>query len=90
MPEVKLPFPRAYVEFPDPGAGGHDLDWYCTSNTEAHIGARPVYLSNRDELVELMGKNAYAVLAELCADFESGPGTLMRHQATVEAAANQP
>ena len=37
------------------GPGGHDLDWYCTSNTEAHIGARPVYLANRDELVELMG-----------------------------------
>ena len=21
------------------GPGGHDLDWYCTSNTEAHIGS---------------------------------------------------
>ena len=37
------------------GPGGHDLDWYCTANTDAHIGTRPVYLSNRDELVELMG-----------------------------------
>ena len=69
------------------GAGGHDLDWYCTSNTEAHIGSRPVYLSNRDELVELMGKKAYAVLADLCADFDAGAGTLMRHPATIQAAA---
>jgi hypothetical protein len=68
------------------GAGGHDLDWYCTSNTEAHIGSRPVYESNRDELVELMGKKAYAVLAALCAAFERTPGDLMRHPATVQAA----
>ena len=65
------------------GPGGHDLDWYCTSNTEAHVGSRPVYLSNRDELVELMGKKAYRVLAELCAEFEGAPGNLMRHPATV-------
>ena len=25
------------------GAGGHDLDWYCSGNTEAHVGAEPVY-----------------------------------------------
>jgi hypothetical protein len=67
------------------GAGGHDLDWYCTSNTEAHIGSQPVYLANRDELVELMGTKAYAVLAELCAEFAAGPGTLLRHPATVAA-----
>ena len=28
------------------GAGGHDLDWYCSGNTEAHVGAEPVYVSN--------------------------------------------
>ena len=22
------------------GPGGHDLDWYCTANTEAHVGTR--------------------------------------------------
>ena len=26
------------------GPGGADLDWYCSSNTEAHHGVRPVYL----------------------------------------------
>jgi hypothetical protein len=48
------------------GAGGHDLSWFCTSNTEAHIGAEPVYASNRDELVELMGEAAYAELVLHC------------------------
>jgi len=48
------------------GAGGHDLDWYCTGNPEAHIGAEPVYRSLRPELIELMGAPAYEVLAQHC------------------------
>ena len=49
------------------GAGGHDLDWYCSSNTEAHIGTEAVYLSSRDERVALIGLPAYSELARLCA-----------------------
>jgi hypothetical protein len=48
------------------GAGGHDLDWYCSGNTEAHIGVEPVYLSNAAELVELMGRAAYDELVRHC------------------------
>lgn len=48
------------------GEGGHDLDWYCTSAPAAHVGTEPVYLSARDELVELMGQPAYDVLSEHC------------------------
>lgn len=48
------------------GAGGHDLDWYCSSNTEAHISPVPVYLSSEAELVELMGRPAYAELVRHC------------------------
>ena len=48
------------------GAGGHDLDWYCSGNTEAHIGSEPVYVSNETELVELMGEAAYGELARHC------------------------
>lgn len=48
------------------GEGGLDLDWYCTGNTEAHLGAQPVYLSLRDELVELIGEPAYRRLCDLC------------------------
>ena len=49
------------------GAGGHDLDWYCTGNTDAHVGAEPVYISSKDEIVALIGQQAYDVLAEMCA-----------------------
>jgi len=48
------------------GPGGHDLDWYCSGNTEAHVGSEPVYLSNATELITLMGQGAYDVLAEKC------------------------
>src|ERR671910_751588 len=48
------------------GPGGHDLDWYCSSNTEAHVGAEPVYRSNRAELTALMGPEAYAALVVRC------------------------
>lgn len=48
------------------GPGGHDLDWYCSGNTEAHVGAEAVYLTNAAELIELMGQPAYDVLAGLC------------------------
>jgi hypothetical protein len=48
------------------GAGGHDLDWYCTGNPQAHVGVEPVYRSLRPELVELIGPAAYEVLAAHC------------------------
>jgi hypothetical protein len=48
------------------GPGGHDLDWYCSSNTEAHVGAEPVYRSNRAELTALMGEEGYAQLVLRC------------------------
>ncbi|GAB3624532.1 hypothetical protein GCM10027418_26170 [Mariniluteicoccus endophyticus] len=63
------------------GPGGHDLDWYCTSNTEAHTGKDPVYVSSRDELVELMGPAAYATLVDHCEDFLAG-GARTVHPAT--------
>jgi hypothetical protein len=63
------------------GPGGHDLDWYCSSNTDAHHGVEPVYLSNRAELVALMGARAYEMLLKLCEDFDARPGRLLRHAA---------
>jgi hypothetical protein len=42
------------------------MDWYCSSNTQAHDGAEPVYLSNKQELIKLMNLTAYEKLAELC------------------------
>lgn len=48
------------------GPGGHDLDWYCTGSTEAHVAATPLFRSSAPELTELMGPAAYAVLVGLC------------------------
>jgi len=68
------------------GPGGHDLDWYCSGNTEAHVGREPVYLSNAPELTELMGEAAYTELARLCeqrlaANQQRGPGMVAPHPA---------
>jgi len=62
------------------GEGGHDLDWYCSGNSEAHVGTQPVFRSNEGELRELMGDAAYEVLAERCE----------AHLATVAAARQSP
>jgi len=54
------------------GPGGEDLDWYCSSNTEAHVGSEPIYISNRAELTALMGEAGYATLEAFCVEFERG------------------
>jgi hypothetical protein len=70
---VELPDDTTYVEVTITeydrrgwGPGGHDLDWYCSANPEAHVGREPVYRSNRGELVELMGQPAYDELVIRC------------------------
>jgi hypothetical protein len=63
------------------GEGGHDLDWYCSGNTEAHGAREPVYVSYAAELTELMGAAAYQVLASHCQDFVQRRPTLTRHPA---------
>lgn len=76
------------------GDGGEDFDWYCTSNTEAHIGKEPVYLSNSEELRELMGVAAYKELKRICdlrmdgiraAEAKKLPLFVIQHPATVGA-----
>ncbi|WP_425472753.1 hypothetical protein [Streptomyces sedi] len=48
------------------GGGGHDLHWWCTGAPAAHGGSEPLYVGYRAELVELMGKDGYDQLVELC------------------------
>lgn len=48
------------------GPGGHDLDWYCSGNTEAHVAVEPVFVTYGPELTELMGAEAYAELVRHC------------------------
>jgi hypothetical protein len=76
------------------GDGVDDFDWYCTSNTEAHIGRVPVYISNRAELKALMGDAAYEILAGHCdarmagikdAQARSLPLFVIQHPATLQA-----
>ena len=71
-----------------------DFDWYCTSNTEAHVGKEPVYISNREELAALMGDANYKILKEICdkrmegiamAKTKSLPLFVIQHPATVAA-----
>jgi hypothetical protein len=63
------------------GPGGHDLDWYCSGNTEAHVGLSPVYVSNAAELVEMMGQAAYDALARHCESHLRSRSALTLHPA---------
>ena len=66
------------------GPGGHDLDWYCTGNPLAHIGAEPVYVSLAAELIELVGAAAYAEIARQGAELRDArrPLPVTIHPAT--------
>jgi hypothetical protein len=63
------------------GPGGHDLDWYCSGNTEAHVAQDPVYVSNGPELVELMGRAAYDELVDHCEAHLASRSSLALHPA---------
>ncbi len=63
------------------GSGGHDLDWYCSGNTEAHVAPEPVYLTHAAELTELMGKAAYAELVRHCEAHVRSRSALALHPA---------
>ncbi len=52
------------------GEGGHEFDWYCSANTEAHTATEPVYRTAMAEITELIGPAAAGVLAEHCAAHE--------------------
>lgn len=68
------------------GEGGHDLHWFCTSSPDAHVGGEPLYVSYAPELTELIGAEAYASLASLCATRLSH-GLVAEHPATAAARA---
>ncbi|MCC5950495.1 MAG: hypothetical protein JJU45_00215 [Acidimicrobiia bacterium] len=47
----------------DWGEGGEDFHWWCTEEPQAFDSPTPVYVSMRDDLVELIGERAYGALA---------------------------
>ena len=63
------------------GPGGHDLDWYCSGNTEAHVAVEPVYITHEPELTELMGPAAYAELVRHCEAHVRSRSALALHPA---------
>jgi hypothetical protein len=63
------------------GPGGHDLDWYCSGNTEAHVAPDPLYLTSANELVALMGRAAYDELVTHCEAHLRSRSALGRHPA---------
>ena len=63
------------------GPGGHDLDWYCTGNTEAHVAAEPVFVTYGPELTELLGEAAYAELVRHCEAHVRSRSALALHPA---------
>jgi hypothetical protein len=67
------------------GAGGHDFDWYCTANTEAHVAPEPVFLTHRNELVAMIGEGAYEELVQHCEEHVRSRSRLAIHPATAEA-----
>lgn len=65
----------------DWGEGGADLDWWCADDATAFVEQRPVVETLRDELTELVGADAYAmVLLHLQ---RSGLGAVAPHPAAV-------
>jgi hypothetical protein len=90
--DVELPDGTAYTEVTIGeydrrgwGPGGHDLDWYCSGNTEAHVGMEPVYVSMRAELVELMGQKGYDELARLAQEHLASRRRFALHPADPKA-----
>ncbi len=64
------------------GPGGHDLDWYCSGNTEAHVAPEPVFVTAAAELVELMGRPAYEELVSHCETHLRSRSVLALHPAS--------
>lgn len=66
------------------GPGGHEFTWWCSGNTEAHIGTEPMYVSYEPELRELMGHKQYEHLRMICDDRVS-KGMVAPHPADPQA-----
>lgn len=74
------------------GSGGRDLAWYCSGNPEAHTAAVPVFIGMEAELRELVGNEAYELLAAACNEAMGArrllPLTVIQHPATERAEEN--
>jgi hypothetical protein len=48
----------------DWGEGGTDFGWWCTEEPDAFVGSEPLYVSARDDIVELVGAHIYDAMVE--------------------------
>lgn len=48
------------------GPGGAFMNWWCSSNTDAHTAVRPLYKAYASELTALIGPENYRELARIC------------------------
>ena len=53
------------------GEGGHDFDWYCSGNPQAHTAVDPVFRSSRAEIEALIGEAAAELLMSHCEAHEA-------------------
>ena len=49
----------------DWGDGGQEFGWWCTEEPDAFVGAEPLYVSARDDIIEMVGAHIYDLLAGL-------------------------
>ena len=63
----------------DWGPGGAEFHWWCTDGPEAFVDHRPVYETNRDEIVEMVGETAYDLFLDHLA--ARGTSQLLPHPA---------
>ena len=49
----------------DWGEGGAEFGWWCTEEPDAFVGSEPLYVSAKDEIVELVGAHIYTAMVEL-------------------------
>ena len=70
------------------GGGGEDFDWYCSADAACHTSPEPMWLSQKTELIALMGEECYEILAAHCsarAEAAKAGVNLTRHPASVKA-----
>lgn len=63
------------------GEGGEEFHWWCTEAPDAFVGHRPVYVELREELVEMVGPQIYAMVAAYLDSRTASHTVLLPHPA---------
>lgn len=72
------------------GPGGAYMNWWCSSNTEAHTAARPLYQTHAGDLIALIGPENYQELARVCDQRCESPDAPRLHPADAHVRAFLP